>query len=139
MGEADGLAERPRVDPGGADGYLRRGPAMLGTTAMGSWVVVQPPRDLDAEHAPPIRRLLADLAQDGCTQVLLDLGNVCFVDSTGLGVLVGAARRLYELGGELRVARPYRGVSAILKLSGVCGALLVYDTIQAAERELVPD
>lgn len=60
---------------------------------------------------------LADLAAG--SELVCDLGEVPYIDSTGIGVLVGAAHRASEAGSTLVVARPQRNVARVLGLLGV--------------------
>lgn len=50
--------------------------------------------------------------------VRLDLSDVSFMDSSGLGLILGRFTLAHELGGELRVVNPSQGVSRILDLAG---------------------
>ena len=50
--------------------------------------------------------------------VRLDVSNVSFMDSSGLGLILGRFTLARELGGELRVVNPSEGVSRILDLAG---------------------
>ncbi len=50
--------------------------------------------------------------------VRLDVSNVSFMDSSGLGLILGRFTLARELGGELRVVNPSDGVSRILELAG---------------------
>jgi len=47
----------------------------------------------------------------GATEVVLDFGEVTFVNSTGLGAMVAATKRLRQSGGDL-VLRRFRGIPA---------------------------
>jgi anti-sigma B factor antagonist len=49
----------------------------------------------------------------------IDLADVPYIDSTGIGVLVGAAHRAKDLGRSLSVERPQRNVARVLSLLGV--------------------
>ncbi len=49
--------------------------------------------------------------ESGATTVVLDFGEVTFVNSTGLGAMVAATKRLRQLGGDL-VLRHFRGIPA---------------------------
>lgn len=59
--------------------------------------------EIDVFTAPRMRQYLIDLISEGHLQVILDLGEVAFLDSTGLGVLVGTLKRLTPMGGSLSV------------------------------------
>jgi len=50
--------------------------------------------ELDLHSAPQLENELEDVLRDGATYVLVDLRDVPFLDSSGLGVLLGAANRL---------------------------------------------
>ena len=68
--------------------------------------VVRPVGELDAFSVSQFRQALADLA--GARQVVIDLSRVVFIDSAGLGALIGGIRRTREQGGHVAVtcARP---------------------------------
>ena len=59
-------------------------------------VLVLIPRDeaLDAYSAPDLRRALAGRIDEGWPRIVLDLSHVRFLDSTGLGALVSAYKRV---------------------------------------------
>lgn len=76
--------------------------------------------ELDAYTAPRLRRL-ADLLIDGSgPKLVFDLTETAFVDSTGLGVLVGAARKARQEGMEAVIDSPSRAVYRVLDLTGIC-------------------
>ena len=56
--------------------------------------------EIDVATSPLLRSELASVLAQGPDEVTLDLSGVSFVDSSGLGVLVGALKRLREAGGE---------------------------------------
>jgi anti-sigma B factor antagonist len=64
--------------------------------------------------------------------VVVDLGDVPFMDSTGLGVLVDASKRAHAAGTALVLARPQRIVRNALRLVRVDVLIDVYDTLDAA-------
>ena len=79
--------------------------------------------ELDASTATRLRASLADLIGAGPRHVVVDLRDLSFIGAPGLGVLVGAARRLGREGGSLtlRSARP--GVERMIEITGL-GAVL---------------
>jgi anti-sigma B factor antagonist len=75
--------------------------------------------EIDLATAPQLREAVLDLIQNGSYQVLVDLRGVEFMDSTGLGVLVGALKRLREQEGDLALVCTEGPVLKILTLTGL--------------------
>ena len=63
-------------------------------------VVTGPPR-LNMTAAPRMREALAQAVADGSPQIVVDLGGTTFVDSSGLGALVGGLKTARQAGGDL--------------------------------------
>ena len=74
--------------------------------------------ELDAYTAPFLRDRMRDLTAVGVRHVIADLRQVDFLDSTGLGVLVGGLKRFREHGGSLA---PVVTKSSILKIFQITG------------------
>jgi anti-sigma B factor antagonist len=55
--------------------------------------------EIDVATSPALRRALHELVDQGAAEVVVDLSQTTFIDSSGLGVLVGALRRLREADG----------------------------------------
>jgi anti-sigma B factor antagonist len=55
--------------------------------------------EIDFAASPKLKRTLAEHIDDGARRLILDLSTVTFIDSTAIGVLVGAVMRLHQLGG----------------------------------------
>jgi anti-sigma B factor antagonist len=104
---------------------------------LGRWQVVSMQGDLDVSTVPGLRQLFSDLAGAGCRRILLDLDGIRFVDSSGIGVLIGAQRRLQQLGGELRVVATKQGIAALFRVTGLSAAIAVYRTMADAEIDLM--
>jgi anti-sigma B factor antagonist len=85
--------------------------------------------ELDAYTAPDVRAELAQLTgtTDALT-VVCDLSAVTFLDSSGLGVLIGALKRLRESGGELRIVQPRSEARRIFSLTSLDRVLPIYET-----------
>lgn len=78
--------------------------------------------ELDVATAPSLREALTPLLGDGVV-IALDLSKVEFIDSTGVGVLIGAMKRLQAVGGALRIEAASPGVQRVLEMTGVTRAL----------------
>lgn len=74
--------------------------------------------DLDLASAPALRELLHQRIDAGEVHLTLDMSKLEFLDSSGLGVLVGAARRVRtELGGTMTLLSPSTSVLRLLELT----------------------
>ena len=90
--------------------------------------------ELDVGSAPRLRQELVRLAADEgrAPCVVLDLAGVDFLDSTGLGVLLGGAKRFRAQGGDLALARAEPQVRKVLEVTRVIEILPVHDDLGAA-------
>lgn len=81
--------------------------------------------EVDVSNAAELREQLEEVLSGDATAVTIDLSQVPYIDSTGIGVLVGAAHRAKDKGVELVVSRPQSNVARVLALLGVSGELNV--------------
>ena len=88
--------------------------------------------EVDFGTAPRLRELLIAQAMDGNTDVVVDLRAVEFLDSTGLGVLVGALKRYRTLGGDLHLVISTSRIRSVFELTGLTTAFSIHDTVGAA-------
>jgi len=70
-----------------------------GLARFGDVVVLVAGGEIDYAASPQLRERLADCVIAGKRRLMLDLSAVTFIDSTAIGVLVGAVMRMHELGG----------------------------------------
>jgi anti-sigma B factor antagonist len=75
--------------------------------------------ELDLSSVPQLRSCLSDLVNRGDTNLLLDLSEVTFCDSTALGVFVGAHRRVVASGGHIEFHKPPASLRNLLVVSGL--------------------
>lgn len=74
---------------------------------------------------------LGQVVADGGKRLVVDLGEVSFVDSSGLGALVGGLKAGRH-GGDLRIARPAEQARTILELTTLNRVLRPYATVEEA-------
>jgi anti-sigma B factor antagonist len=94
--------------------------------------VLGPKGRLDAESSLDFRERLRRLVESGVSQLVIDLGEVSSIDSTGLGAIIGGLRRARQKGGDLRIARPSQEVLTVLQLTSLDRVLRPYETIEDA-------
>jgi anti-sigma B factor antagonist len=95
------------------------------------WAVVRASGDLDLTTAPRRREAVVGIGVDGQPRVVLDLQAVDFIDSTGLGVLVGLLKRTRSQGGDLRLVSTRTGLRKILELTALDHAFPLAPSVEA--------
>ena len=104
-----------------------REPAVRRVEQRDGAVVVALAGELDLYNAEEVRVALAAVIDGGAQRVVVDLGEVAFVDSTALGVLVEARSRLGA--DRLRLAAPQPETRRTLQVSGLDRHLSVHDSV----------
>ena len=88
--------------------------------------------EVDLYTAPRFKDELIALVDDGVVNVVIDLSQVSFIDSTALGVIISGVKRLHERDGRLRIVAASRPVVRILDITGLDKVLTIFDTSEAA-------
>jgi anti-sigma B factor antagonist len=88
--------------------------------------------EIDLAAAPRLREAMTDHLTAGRVHLLMDLSAVTFIDSTGLGVLVGAAKKSVGLGGSLRIVCANERVLRLLAITGISRSMKVLPTLEEA-------
>ncbi len=94
--------------------------------------------EVDIEIAATLQQELAGLIRDGHTRLLIDLSDVSFIDSTGLGVLLHTVRNLRRRRGKLAVACPNPTMRGLFELVGHNLLFPVDDSVDQALAHLQP-
>ncbi|HKU68206.1 MAG TPA: STAS domain-containing protein [Candidatus Baltobacteraceae bacterium] len=87
---------------------------------------------LDLATAPSLRAALIEAANEGKHDIIVDLTELEFLDSTGLGALIGAHRRALENGGRVRLIVREGPISRLLNITGLMRIFAVYASLDAA-------
>jgi anti-sigma B factor antagonist len=83
--------------------------------------------ELDMYRAPVFETLLARSIDGGARHLVLDLGEVSFIDSTALNVIVGALLRLTEQQGSLNVLCGHSNVRRVFEVTGLDSVLGLHE------------
>lgn len=103
------------------------------TTAVGNHAAVLSPRGrLTMASAGELKALVERTVAGGRSLVVVDLADTEFMDSSGLGALVGGLRTARTAGGDLRIARPNDQVLTVLELTTMDRVLRPHATVEEA-------
>ncbi|WKX74275.1 STAS domain-containing protein [Streptomyces sp. XD-27] len=106
----------------------------------GDWVVLRVSGEMDLVTSPAVRQHVHDAVAEGRHAVVLDLSEVRFCDSSGVGVLIAARRLMRSCSGQLRLILPPQDapdgsgshVNRVLAALGVRRLFEVYPDLAAA-------
>lgn len=100
-----------------------------------NYTICQPTGELDAYTVGQFRDSLSKLADQ--RYLLIDLSHVPFMDSAGLGALIGGIRRAREAGGDVAVACSRPTLTRLLHTTGFDRIVSVTETVEEAVTALV--
>jgi len=98
----------------------------------GSVVVVEVQGEIELSNAARLREVLLSTAGAGQCGLVVDLSGVSFIDSTGIGVLVGALKRAREHGHAFVLAAAQRRVRRVFEITGLLGVFSLCETVPEA-------
>lgn len=77
-------------------------------------------------------RIIAEILNDGSKKILLNLSDMDYIDSNGLGELVQVFREAKRSGASLRLLKPHDRVAKTLRLTNLLPMFTVYDSEEDA-------
>ena len=96
------------------------------------WTVVHVFGELDVATSPTLREQLIRLVGEGRSRLVLDLEGVDFLDSTGLGTIVSALKRVRTHDGDLRLVCTQTRISRLFEITGLDKAVPLAPTLDVA-------
>jgi len=106
----------------------------LVTREAGDWTVLAVSGEIDIATAPSLREKLHSLLADGALQLIIDLDEVTFLDSTALGVLVGVLKRARTEGGEVRIVCNQPRVRKVFEITRLDSAFDLCSSVEDAAK-----
>ena len=94
--------------------------------------VVEVGGEIDVYTAPRLRETLISLVDSGNYQLVIDMEGVEFLDSTGLGVLVGGLKRVRAYDGSLDLVCTQERILKIFRITGLTKVFGIHDTVDEA-------
>lgn len=82
--------------------------------------------EVDIYTAPQLHEAFDEAIDAGAHDLLVDLSEVDFIDSTGLGVLIGATKRLQPRGGALAMVCPQEKICRVFQITGLDRVLAMH-------------
>ncbi|HEY6484893.1 MAG TPA: STAS domain-containing protein [Candidatus Cybelea sp.] len=101
----------------------------------GETLVVNVRGSMDIATSPTVRAAISEAIDGGANDLIVDLSRLDFLDSTGLGVLIGAHRRTAESQGSLRLVVREGPISRLLNITGLIAVFAVYHSLDDARRD----
>ena len=99
----------------------------LGVDHVAGRAVVRVGGDVDIDSSPSLRYAVSTLLDEGRRDIVVDVSAVDFIDSTGLGVLVGALKDAQSRHGTLELICTQRKMLGLLHLTGLDEAFTVHE------------
>jgi anti-sigma B factor antagonist len=104
----------------------------LTTSTEGDRTIVTVGGEIDVYTAPKLREQLVDLVNSGQYHLVVDMEGVEFLDSTGLGVLVGGLKRVRAHDGSLRLVCTQERILKIFRITGLTKVFPIHDSVADA-------
>ena len=104
----------------------------LSTETVGDRTIVKVGGEIDVYTAPKLREQLVELVNDGNFHLVVDMEGVDFLDSTGLGVLVGGLKRVRAHDGSLDLVCTQERILKIFRITGLTKVFGIHETVDGA-------
>lgn len=101
----------------------------LSARVEGDYTVIAVSGELDVFTAPSLDKLLAESIEAGSISLIVDLTDVTFLDSTGLGSMVKGLKGTKDQGGSLRVVASADRIVKVFKITGLDQAMSLTDSL----------
>ena len=103
----------------------------------GRWAVLRVSGEIDMATAPRLRQHVQTVTARSPLGLILDLDRVDFIDSTGLGVMVGAAKRMRMVDGGFRIVCSQKHLNDLFEITRLNEVFDIYDSLEEAMASIV--
>lgn len=104
----------------------------LTTREAGNATVVAVGGEVDVYTAPKLREKISELVGNGTFELVIDLEGVEFLDSTGLGVLVGGLKKVRAHDGSMRLVCSQDRLLKIFRITGLAKVFDIHSSLDEA-------
>src|SRR6476469_8871018 len=102
------------------------------TVRRGDYTVLQPQGEIDFATGPQLKDAITEALVAGDVHLVVDLLKVDFIESTGLGALIGGRRRAHALKGSLSLVCTEDQMLKIFRITGLDKVFSIHDDVDAA-------
>jgi anti-sigma B factor antagonist len=92
--------------------------------------------EIDVYTSPKVKDTIGQLIDQGHYLLVVDLEHVRYIDSTGLGVLIGALKRVREFGGSVALVCTNPQIKKIFDITGLVKIFGIYESEASAQKAL---
>lgn len=89
--------------------------------------------EIDVYTSPLLKEHIVNALESGCSGIVIDMEGVGFIDSSGLGVLVGGLRRARERGGVLRLVCSRESILKTFRITGLDKVFPTFASVDEAK------
>lgn len=88
--------------------------------------------EVDSYNSPKLREKMVSLIDEGNADLIINMTGVDYIDSTGLGTLVGGLKRASEKNGAIRLICPNEQIYKVFNITGLVKVFSIFDNEAAA-------
>ena len=100
----------------------------LETRREGGHTIIEVGGEIDVYTAPKLRDKISELVGQGHHSLIIDMENVDFIDSTGLGVLVGGLKKVRAHDGSMRLICNQERLLKIFRITGLAKVFVIHSS-----------
>ena len=100
----------------------------LETRHEGGHTIIEVGGEIDVYTAPKLRDKITELVSDGNYHIVIDMERVDFLDSTGLGVLVGGLKKVRAHDGSMRLICKQERLLKIFRITGLAKVFAIHES-----------
>lgn len=97
----------------------------------GSTPVVSVQGEIDVYSSPKLKEKIMEVLEGGAARFAVDLTNVSYIDSTGLGVLIGSLRRAREKNGDVVLVFSSKRLKRIFEITGLDKNFTIFENLDS--------
>lgn len=104
----------------------------IDVTQRHGYTILSPQGEIDFATGPQLKDAITERLIAGDVNLVMDLQAVDFIESTGLGALIGGRRRAHALKGSLRLVCTEEQLLKIFRITGLDKVFAIYDSVEQA-------